>query len=67
VFSRYDRDSLVEVINRSERLGSRRIRGRLSEVFNQVHLIAVWFLFSPVVLACQTLPERDQKLTMTGI
>ncbi len=42
------------------RLGSRQIRGPVSEAFNWLHFVVVWLLFSPVALLVQALPEREQ-------
>jgi hypothetical protein len=42
-------------------LGSRTIRGPVSEAFNWLHFIVVWLLFSPVALLIQALPEREQR------
>ena len=43
------------------RLGSRQIRGPVSEAFNWLHFVVVWLLFSPVALLVQALPEREQR------
>ena len=42
-------------------LGSRQIRGPVSEAFNWLHFVVVWLLFSPVALLLQSLPEREVR------
>ena len=42
-------------------LGSRQIRGPVSEAFNWLHFVVVWLLFSPVALLLQALPEREVR------
>ncbi len=48
------------------RLGSRQIRGPVSEAFNWLHFAVVWLLFSPVALLVQALPEREQRWKVAG-
>jgi hypothetical protein len=48
------------------RLGSRQIRGPVSEAFNWLHFVVVWLLFSPVALLVQALPEREMRWKVTG-
>jgi hypothetical protein len=43
------------------RLGSRSIRGPVSEALNWLHFVVVWLLFSPVALLIQAMPEREQR------
>ena len=47
-------------------LGSRSIRGPVSEAFNWLHFAVVWLLFSPVALLVQALPEREQRWKVAG-
>ncbi len=42
-------------------LGSRHIHGQLRVVANWLRFVVVWLLFSPVALAFQSLPEREQQ------
>jgi hypothetical protein len=42
-------------------LGSRQIRGPVSEAFNWLHFVVVWLVFSPVALLIQALPEREVR------
>ncbi len=49
------------------RLGSRQIRGPVSEAFNWLHFVVVWLLFSPVALLLQALPEREQRLKVANL
>jgi hypothetical protein len=42
-------------------LGSRKIRGPVSDAFNWLHFVVVWLLFSPVALLIQALPEREVR------
>jgi hypothetical protein len=48
------------------RLGSRQIRGPISEAFNWLHFVVVWLMFSPVALFIQALPEREQRWTVVS-
>ncbi len=48
------------------RLGSRQIRGPVSEAFNWLHFVVVWLLFSPGALLIQALPEREQRWKVAG-
>jgi hypothetical protein len=48
------------------RLGSRRIRGPVSEGLMWIHSGVGWLLFSPVALAFQMLPEREYRWKVAG-
>ncbi|MHC1767374.1 MAG: hypothetical protein AB9869_24370 [Verrucomicrobiia bacterium] len=47
-------------------LGTRQIRGPVSEAFNWLHFVVVWLLFSPVALLIQALPEREVRWKVAG-
>ena len=47
-------------------LGSRQIRGPVSEAFNWLHFVVVWLLFSPVALLIQAQPEREVRWKEAG-
>jgi hypothetical protein len=47
-------------------VGSRQIRGAVSEAFNWLHFVVVWLMFSPVALIIQALPEREQRWKVVG-
>ena len=49
------------------RLGSRRIRGPVSEGLMWIHFGVGWLLFSPVTLAFQMLPEREHRWKVVGV
>jgi len=49
------------------RLGSRQIRGPVSEAFNWLHFVVVWLLFSPVALFIQAQPEREHRWKVAGL
>ncbi len=47
-------------------LGSRQLRGPVSEALNWLHFVVAWLLFSPVALLVQALPEREQRWKVAG-